>query len=77
MHFILQMKIYEVDSTVCGHRVFKDIWTLFIGEDLQCKHDESNTRDAYAEGNNVTGGKRIDCQSKLTSLVKRLAFFNL
>ena len=64
------MEIYEVDSTIRGHHVFKDIWTLFIGEDLRCKRDESNTRDAYAEENNATGGKWINCQGKLTSLVK-------
>ena len=43
------MEIYEVDSTIRGRHVFKDICMLFI-EDLQCKYDESNTRDAYAVG---------------------------
>ena len=28
----------------------KEIWTPFIGEDLECKKDLSNTRDAYAIG---------------------------
>ena len=43
-------EVYEVDSIVRGHHVFKEIWTPFIGEDLECKRDVSNTRDAYAVG---------------------------
>ena len=44
------MEVYEVDSIVCRHHVFKETWTPFIGEDLECKRDVSNTRDAYAVG---------------------------
>ena len=44
------MEVYEVDSVVRGHHIFKEIWTPFIGEDLECKRDVSNTRDAYAVG---------------------------
>ena len=44
------MEVYEVDSIVRGNRVFKEIWRPFIGEDLECKRDVSNTRDAYAVG---------------------------
>ena len=44
------MEVYEVDSVVRRHHVFKEIWTPFIGEDLECKRDVSNTRDAYAVG---------------------------
>ena len=44
------MEAYEVDSIVHGHHVFKEIWTPFIGEDLECKRDVSDTRDAYAVG---------------------------
>ena len=44
------MEVYEVDSIVCRYHVFKKIWTPFIGKDLECKRDVSNTRDAYAVG---------------------------
>ena len=44
------MEVYEVDSIVRRYHVFKEIWTPFIGEDLECKRDVSNTRDAYAVG---------------------------
>ena len=43
-------EFFLADSCVCGHHVFKEIWTPFIGEDLECKRDEANTRDAYAVG---------------------------
>ena len=42
------MEVYEVDSTVRRHHVFKEIWMPFIGEDLECKRDISNTRDAHS-----------------------------
>ena len=42
------MEVYEVNSIVRGHHVFKEIWTPFIGQDLECKRDVSNTRDVYA-----------------------------
>ena len=44
------MEVYEVDSIVRGYHVFKEIWTPFIGEDLEYKRDASNIRDAYAVG---------------------------
>ena len=44
------MEVYKVDSTVHGHHIFKEMWTLFIGEDLGSKRDVLNTRDVYAEG---------------------------
>ena len=31
------MEVYEVDSTVRGHHIFKEIWMPFIGEDIECK----------------------------------------
>jgi len=33
------MEVYKVDSIVCGHYVFKEIYISFIGEDLECKRD--------------------------------------
>ena len=42
------MEVYKVDSIARRHHVFKEIWTPFIGKDLECKRDVSNTRDAYA-----------------------------
>ena len=44
------MVVYEVDTIVRGHHVFKEIWTPLVGEDLECKRDVSNTRDVYAVG---------------------------
>ena len=32
------MAIYSINSVVCGHHVYKDIWTPFVGEELQCGH---------------------------------------
>ena len=44
------MEVYEINSIVHGHHIFKEKWMPFIGENLECKQDETSTTDAYAVG---------------------------
>ena len=41
------MEVCKVDSTVCRHHVFREIWMPLTG-DPQCKQDGSNTSDVNA-----------------------------
>ena len=40
--------MFEIQSCVRGHHVYKDIWTRFVGETLSCEREEDNTADPYA-----------------------------
>jgi len=42
-----KMEMYEVDSCVRGHHVFRGIWNPTIGEQLACKGEASNTQGIY------------------------------
>ena len=42
-----KMEMYEVDSCVRGHHVFRGIWNPTIGKQLVCKREASNTQDVY------------------------------
>jgi len=42
------MESYESEQVVCGHRVYKSIWTPFIGEELICHQESGNTSDPFA-----------------------------
>ena len=44
------MAIYSIDSVVCGHNV----WTLFLGEELQCGH-AGNIYDLHTVAMNKPG----------------------
>ena len=36
------------DSVIRGHHVYKDIWTLFIGEVLRVEQETHNVQDRFA-----------------------------
>ena len=38
----------SIDSVIWGHHIYKDIWTPFIGEQLDLQHDLNNACDRYA-----------------------------
>ena len=42
------MDVLEVESSVCGHHVYMQEWTPFIGEKLECQREEANEQDPYA-----------------------------
>ena len=37
-----------MDSVIRGHHIYKDIWTSFVGEELQCQREVGNIHDIYA-----------------------------
>ena len=39
---------FVAESVVCGHHVYKDIWTPGLGETLQCLREEENGKDRFA-----------------------------
>ena len=50
--------MFSIDLVVRGHHIYKDIWTLYVGEKLLCQVESSNVHDVYAfaikwEGNIV------------------------
>ena len=42
------MDSYEVNSCVRGHHIYKNIWTPYIGEYLNCEKEANNPEDPYA-----------------------------
>ncbi len=40
--------VHTLDSVVCGHHVYKRIWTPNVGEQLQLRPEEDNERDPRA-----------------------------
>ena len=38
----------SIDSVIRGHHIYKDIWTPFIGEQLDLQHELNNAYDRYA-----------------------------
>ena len=39
---------FTTDSTICGHHVYKEIWTPIIGEELTWAIEDDNNWDPYA-----------------------------
>lgn len=39
---------YTLSSCVRGHHVYKDIWSPFVGQEIDVKIEPMNPRDAYA-----------------------------
>ena len=39
---------YSIDSVVCGHHVYKTVWTLVVGEILIAEQEDMNAEDQYA-----------------------------
>ena len=46
----LGSSILDFNSVICGHHVYKDVWTPFIGEELTVQPDNDNEDDDYAVG---------------------------
>ena len=42
------MEEFEVSSVVRGYHVYKETWTPFLTEHLECKREEGNDKDRYA-----------------------------
>ena len=42
------MQVFSTDSCICGHHVYKNIWSPTAAEKLACAREDSNTRDPYA-----------------------------
>ena len=42
------MEEFQLDSVVCGHHVYKSIWTPADGEVLAVEVEVGNTEDQYA-----------------------------
>ena len=51
--------MFEIQSCVRGHHVYKDIWTPFVGETLSCEREEDNTADPYAVAVKKKFGRRM------------------
>ena len=39
---------YCWESVICGHHIYKTIWTPEIGEIFRCKQETGHTEDSYA-----------------------------
>ena len=42
------MEEFEVSSIVRGYHIYKETWTPFLTEHLECKREEGNYKDRYA-----------------------------
>ena len=40
--------MFEVESCVCGFHVNKELWTPYVGENLQCIRESGNRDDPFA-----------------------------
>ena len=38
---------FTIDNCVWGHHIFKEFWTLEVGKELACHHEEGNPNDVY------------------------------
>ena len=56
----------ELDSCICGHHIYKDVWTPVVDEGLNCRREEGNISDPYAvaiiKSGNVVGHVRMPRQ---------------
>ena len=40
--------IFFKESVVCGHHVYKAVWTLFVGKILDGRKEDENSHDRHA-----------------------------
>ena len=40
--------IFCKESVVCGHHVYKAVWTLFVAEILDARREDENSHDRHA-----------------------------
>ena len=62
---------FVMDSMVRGYHIYQDVWTLAVGERLQCVREEDNAEDRYTVAvikDGVTVGHRPRRISTLCSL---------
>ena len=39
---------FEFSELITGHHVYKNVWTPFIGEKLECEREHDNEQDKFA-----------------------------
>ena len=39
---------FDTISCICGHHVCKNVWTLTLGDELECRREGDNDFDRYA-----------------------------
>ena len=39
---------YRIESSVCGHHIYKDVWSPVIGDELLVEVEEHNTFNEFA-----------------------------
>ena len=42
------METFELDSSVRGYHVYREVWNAVYGEELQCVREPTNAADRYA-----------------------------
>ena len=51
--------MFSIDSDIRGHHVYKDVWTLVIGEELMCQRELGNLKDLFTmsvlKGSTIVG----------------------
>ena len=56
---MIDVRDYCWKSVICGHHVYKMIWTPANGETLCCEQETGNTEDSYAvsviKGDTIVG----------------------
>ena len=45
---VAEMDTFQLDSVVCGHHVYKNIWSSMLGKELKCICETGNVHDLYA-----------------------------
>ena len=43
-----RMETYELDSSVRGYHVYREVWDAIYGGELQCVRESTNAADRYA-----------------------------
>ena len=38
---------FDTTSCICGHHVYKDVWTPTLGDELECRREGDNDFDRY------------------------------
>ena len=71
-------KSYEIEAFVMGHHVYKQTWTLFVGEKLDAAMQPSNIKGNYVvaifqEGRNKVTGHLL--LGKLGKFAKTIFYF--
>ena len=71
------LKEFEINTYAKGHHIYKDIWTLGIGESLDAKIEPNNPEDKYAAGIQKSGKVVGHLQKEATGRFAKTRFFFL